>query len=210
MKRILILLLFIPMLMGALYVSRAVNQTWDLTKPDIIDQLDALSGKWDIIKAAKLNEPFLSQEVKYADFPKILLKDKDFYDFNVSTRMYISSEGQDTQSAGLVFRYRNLYSFYMLFLNTKDKRLTLTRAAMGGLKVLKRVNHDFQPDRWYELKASCSLNRIKAFVDGNQILEAEDNTSTGGKVGLVSAGTTRVYFDKLTVNSEVIEATKQQ
>jgi len=205
-KKILLLLFLLPLLLGATYVSKSVEQSWELNKPEIMDHLDQLSGKWEVATAPKLNAPFLTQEVKYADFPKVLIKDKDFYDFEVSTRLYISSENQDTQSAGLVIRYRNLYSYYMLFVNTKDKRITLTRAAMGGLKVLKRLNHEFSPDRWYELKATCQLNRIKAFVDGEMLLEVEDSTSTGGKIGLVSAGTTRVYFDKIGVRSETIEA----
>ena len=46
---------------------------------------------------------------------------------------------------------------------------------------------------------------IKVFVDGEPIFEAQDQTSTGGKVGLVTAGTSEVYFDGLTIRSEEIE-----
>jgi hypothetical protein len=93
----------------------------------------------------------------------------------------------------------------MLFLNAKDQRLTLTRASRGGIKVLKRVNQGFSPDRWYELKAICYLDRLKAFVDGQLILEEEDEVSTGGKIGLVTAATSRVYFEGLQVKAEVFE-----
>jgi len=195
-------------LAGATYTSRPVQKNWQFTSTDILDQLDPLSGKWEVVTPPKLNQPLLSQSVKYADFPKVLLKDRDYYDFEVKTKLYISSESADTQAGGLILRYRNLYSFYMLFVNVKDKRITLTRASLGGFKPLKRVNSNFVPDRWYELKARCYLDQIQAFVDGEPFLTVEDDTSTGGKIGLVTAGTSRVYFDSLSVQSETVEIAK--
>jgi hypothetical protein len=192
-------------LLGARYVTRQVSQAWKFDNAETLEQLESISGKWEIQTPAKLKQPLLTQQVKYADYPKLLVKDRDYFDFQASTRIYVSSENTDTQAGGLVLRYRNLYSFYMLFLNAKDKRITLTRAALSGFKPIKRVNHEFATDRWYELKAICYLNRIQAYVDGQLLLDAEDDTSTGGKVGLVTAGTSRVYFDGLQVNAETIE-----
>lgn len=208
-QKLILVLLALLMTAAVTYQSRTTTQTWKLNAPDVLDQMDALSGKWEVVTPEKLNQPVLTQSVKYADFPKALFKDQDYYDFESSVKLYISSENTDTQSAGLVLRYRNLYSFYMLFLNTKDKRITLTRASLGGLKVVKRVNHDFEPDRWYQLRVSCNLSHFKIFVDNDLILEAEDSVSTGGKIGLVTAGTSRVYFSDLQVNTETIEAEKQ-
>lgn len=209
MKKILLLLCLSPLL-ALTFNSKPVDQTWELGKPEILDHLDALSGKWDVITPDALKVPVLTQQVKYADYPKCVIKDKDFYDFTVSTHLYINGENKDVQAAGLVLRYRNLYSYYMLFVNAKDKRITLTRSAMGGMKALKRVNHNFSPDKWYDLKATCSMNHIKAFVDGEELIAVDDSTSTGGKVGLVAAGTTKVYFDRLSVQSETIEPVRQQ
>jgi hypothetical protein len=42
-------------------------------------------------------------------------------------------------------------------------------------------------------------------VDNQLIIEAEDKVSTGGKIGLVTAGTSSVYFENLQVKSEVFE-----
>ena len=196
----------LPLLfVAATYQSRFISQNWKFDNPGIEDQLSPVSGTWAIMTPEKLKQPVLSQKVKYADYPKVLMKDRDYYDFELTTKIYLSSEGQETQAGGLILRYRNLYSFYMLFLNTKDQRLTLTRASRGGMKVLKRVNQAFTSDRWYELKAVCYLNHVRAFVDGQQIMDVEDEVSTGGKVGLVTAGTSRVYFDGLQVKSEVFE-----
>ena len=208
MKKAALLLLITLTLLAATYTPRSVSQNWKFDSPTSLDQLDPISGKWEIVTPPKLNQPLLSQSVKYADFPKVLVKDKDYYDFDSSVRLYVSSENQDTQAGGLVLRYRNLYSFYMLFVNTKDKRITLTKASLGGMKVVKRVNHEFAPDRWYELKAVCYLDLIRAYVDGEQLFEAKDTTSTGGKIGLVTAGTSRVYFDDLRVNAQAFEVTK--
>ncbi len=197
----------VPLVCLALtYQSRFVNQSWKFDNPAVVDQLSPISGAWVVVTPPKINQPVLSQTVKYADYPKVLMKDRDYFDFEASTKIYISSDSQDTQAGGLILRYRNLFSFYMLFLNSKDQRLTLTRASRGGMKVLKRVEKSFLPDRWYELKAVCYLDRLKAYVDGQLIIEVEDEVSTGGKIGLVTAGTSSVYFQNLTVKSETFEA----
>jgi hypothetical protein len=193
---------------AATYQSKFVNQSWKFDSPAIEDQLSPISGAWEVITPEKLKQPVLTQRVKYADYPKVLMKDRDYYDFETTAKIYLSSEGPDVQAGGLILRYRNLYSFYMLFLNTKDQRLTLTRASRNGMKVLKRVNEPFSPDRWYELKAICYLNHIRAFVDGNQIMDVEDDVSTGGKIGLVTAATSRVYFEGLQIKSETFEVTQ--
>lgn len=206
---LLVLPLFLLGALGATYKAKEVNQSWKFADDTMLDQLDPVSGKWEIMTPKNLNQPLLSQTIKYADFPKALLKDHDYFDFEASTKIYVSSENADTQSGGLVLRYRNLYNFYMLFLNTKDKRVTLTRSGLSGLKVVKRVNLEFKPDQWYELKAICYLDRIKVLVDGEQIFEAQDETSTGGKVGLVTAGTSQVYFQELMIRSEDIEPVQQ-
>ena len=204
-------ILLLPLLLvGATYQPRLLSQNWKFDNPAVVDHLSPISGAWEVVTPPKLNLPVLSQSVKYADYPKVLLKDRDFFDFELTTRIYLSSENSDTQAGGLIFRYRNLYSFYMLFLNVKDQRITLTRASRGGLKVLKRTNQSFTPDRWYELKAQCYLNRLKAFVDGKLLIEQEDEVSTGGKVGLVTAGPSRVYFEALQVKSEVFELSAPQ
>jgi len=208
-QKLILISLSLLMTAAITYQSRTISQSWKLDVPAVLDQMDALSGKWEVVTPDKIKQPVLTQSVKYADFPKALFKDHDFYDFEASVKVYVSSENKDTQSAGLVLRYRNLYSFYMLFLNTKDKRLTLTRASLGGLKIVKRINHDFEPDRWYQLKVVCNLNHFKIFVDNEKILEADDSVSTGGKIGLVTAGTSRVYFSDLQVNTDTIDAQAQ-
>ncbi len=208
MKKHFVLLLPSLLLLAATYTPRTLSQNWKLNSPETLDRLESVSGKWEIATLPKQNQTFLSQAIKYADFPKTLIKDRDYYDFEASIRLYLSSENQETQSAGLILRYRNLYSFYMLFVNSKDKRITLTKASLGGLKVVKRVEHSFDPDHWYDLKAVCYLDRIKGYVDGELLLDAQDETSTGGKIGLVTAGTSRVYFDDLRINSETIEVTR--
>jgi hypothetical protein len=210
MKKYAMLLLLSLLWMGATYTSRGMDQSWRFDRPEALEEIDAISGKWETVTPQKLNIPILSQTVKYADYPKALLKGHDFYDFEVSTRIYISSENEDIQAGGLILRYRNLYSYYMLFLNTKDKRITLTRAALRGIKPLKRENRSVQPDRWYELKAVCYLDRIRAYLDGEPVLDVKDETSTGGQVGLVTGGTSVVYFENIQVRSEKIEVTREQ
>jgi 3-keto-disaccharide hydrolase len=205
----LVCLLPLFLIAAIVYQPKTVSQNWKLNDASVLSQMDPISGRWEVVTPDKLKEPLLSQLIKYADFPKILFRNHDYYDFDASVNIYVSSEFADVQSGGLVLRYRNLYSFYMLFLNAKDKRITLTKASLYGLKVLKRFNYDFQPDHWYELKATCYLNHIKATVDNNVMFEVEDNTATGGKVGLVTAGPSKVYFRNYQINAQAIDLQQQ-
>jgi hypothetical protein len=205
MKKYLLIALIPLLFCGATYRSRLVSQSWKFDSPAALQQLSPISGAWEIVTPPKLNVPVLTQTVKYADYPKTVIKDRDYFDFELSTRIFISSEYQDTQAGGLIFRYRNLYSFYMLFLNAKDQRLTMTRASRGGIKVMQRMNEPVVPDRWYELKVVCYLDELKAYLDNKLVLEVQDDNSTGGKVGLVTAGPSRVYFEALQTKSEVFD-----
>jgi hypothetical protein len=209
MKKFAVLLMLAALMLGSTtYRGKEVAQNWKFDSDAILDKLDPLSGKWEVQSTDKVKTPSLTQTVKYADYPKVLLKDNQFYDFDVATKIYVSSENPDVQAGGLILRYRNLYSFYMLFLNAKDKRLTLTRAGLGGMKVVKRQNYNVSPDQWYELKVRCYLDHIQAFVDGEPVLDANDQTSTGGKIGLVTAGASKVFFDGLDVRAQAVEVTR--
>jgi len=201
---LLIVILLSIGLMAASYQSRTVTQTWKFQADDALSYFEPISGKWSITTPASLKEPLLSQSIKYADFPKILTKDS-FYDFTASTRLYISNDSTDVQSGGMVFRYRNLFSYYLLFVNAKDKRVTLTRASLGGIKALKRQNLPIESNRWYNLKVHCYLDQIKVSLDDQPVIEYKDDTSTGGRVGLVTAGTSVVYFRELIVDNESVE-----
>lgn len=205
MKKLACVVLLSMICLAATYESQVTQVSWKFDNPAIVEQqMNSISGKWEVITPPQFNTNMLTQSVKYADFPKVLMKERDFFDFQASTRIYVSSENENVQAGGLILRYRNLYSFYMLFLNTKDKRVTLTRAARGGLKVLQRTEGPFTPDRWYELKATCYLDQIRVYIDNQLLIEVKDKTSTGGKVGLVTASTSKVFFDDLKVQAESI------
>src|SRR5437763_7444414 len=91
-KTFLLLCLSAILLAATTYTQRSLNQSWKLDNASIGEELDPISGKWEVITAPKINMPVLTQSVKYADYPKVLFKDHDYYDFDVSTKLYISSE----------------------------------------------------------------------------------------------------------------------
>jgi len=59
------------------------------------------------------------------------------------------------------------------------------------------------------LKVDCYLDQIRVHVDNQMLMEVKDKTSTGGKVGLVTASTSKVFFDELKVQTESIAVADQ-
>src|SRR5262245_3156345 len=97
-KKYAILLLLPFFLMGAaVYKSREVSQNWVFDAESSLELLEPISGKWVIETPEKLKQTLLSQTIKYADFPKALIKDHEFYDFEATTRIYINGENADVQ-----------------------------------------------------------------------------------------------------------------
>ncbi len=165
---------------------------------------EELSGVWKIIQKEIKGENLylLNQKLKYLDFPKLISKDS-YYDFTLSTKLYISSEEKDDQAAGLIFRYRNSFKYYMLVADAKDKEIDLIKYDYS-MKIIKKFKYTIEPDKWFTLSIKCNLDNLAASVDGKELFSIIDDTSTGGKLGLITYKKSIVYFKEINLETEVL------
>jgi galactosylceramidase len=77
-------------------------------------------------------------------------------------------------------------------------------AAEGGEKVLARATLADAADRWHTLKLRFSGTRIRGYVDGKPVVEADDALYGKGMAGLLAgpaqAGLSMPYYRNVVVN----------
>lgn len=177
--------------------------TWHIDK-SMEFPFDELSGVWKIVqkKFEGSNLYVLNQKLKYLDFPKLISK-RSYYDFTLTAKLYISSEEKENQAAGLIFRYRNSFKYYMLIADAKDKEINLIRNNYS-IKSIKKVNYTVEPDKWFTLSIKCNLDKLTAYINGQELFSVIDDTSTGGKLGLVTYKNSIIYFSNIDLETEVL------
>lgn len=101
------------------------------------------------------------------------------------------------EMAGLAFRYRTNRHYYLFALSGGSKaRLALhlpiePKLRVHGWKELASADFPYDAKRYYVLKVETDGPRIRAYIDGKLILEANDSELLKGKAGVISSGPAR-------------------
>lgn len=205
------------------------NYIWKIDAESIQLPFKDLSGIWKIEPISMDEHKYaLTQKLNYIDFPK-LLSEQSFYDFTFSAKIYLkedknikkpnkkesSSSKKDKQyyeedesvAAGLIFRYRNNFKYYMIFIDATEDEIDLLKNNYGK-KIIKKINYTIDTDKWYTLSIRCYLDEIAFFLDDKEMFRLNDSASTGGKIGLVTYKKTTAYFNDLILDTEVVSTSK--
>ncbi len=163
--------------------------------------------RWEVRKDATApTQPYVLARVSHDPsgdrYPLALLDGVTLRDGDVSVRIKPVA-GNDEQSGGLVWRYRDPLNYYLVRVNAADKTVAVFRVQNGqSPAMLASAKHDVPANAWSILKISARGARFQVYLDHRRILEGQDNTFTGpGKVGLCTVAESEVYFDDFRVNS---------
>lgn len=85
---------------------------------------------------------------------------------------------------GIVFRYQHSRRHY--FLGFEDGKLRLLKRDQERVTELASAAFTYDTDHYYRLRVICEGARFRAFVDGSELLAAEDDAYACGKIGLSS------------------------
>ena len=107
-------------------------------------------------------------------------------------------------AGGLMLRYRGPFAFVAAVADARTRKLYLLRMTVQGLKVLKKADIPVELNTWYRLRAVCYLDQIVLYWNGQPVIRARERRLTGGRIGLLTIGTSRVYFDDFRVQTERI------
>jgi hypothetical protein len=117
-----------------------------------------------------------------------------------------------TEMAGVVFRYVTNRHYYLFVLTGGNQaRLAVRLPTEKTLRVaewreLGKVAFKYDDHRYYDLRVENDGPRIRAFIDGKQVLQASDSDVTKGKAGLVANIPARFQGFKVTACEPVKEA----
>jgi Domain of Unknown Function (DUF1080) len=165
---------------------------------------DEPAGKWLIKAMPGAPSGKLVVQQTYADatdarYP-ILISDKGEYgDVDVSVKAK-SLSGKIDQGMGLVFRFSDPKSYYIVRANALENNFRLYRMVNGKRLQFASASTKVTPNQWHTLRVVAKGDHIVCYFDGKALIDAHDKTYTKGKVGLWTKADSIIAFDDLAVS----------
>lgn len=124
-----------------------------------------------------------SMEVVDERFPLLIYQKMKFDDFTLTTKFKLV-EGVVEQMAGIVFRYQDEKSFYVIRASGLGSNVRFYKV-VGGIR-----SQPIGPavavakGEWHELKIECRGNKIRAWLNGQEAIpELTDTSFASGRIG---------------------------
>jgi hypothetical protein len=132
-------------------------------------------------------------------FPVLIADSGEYADLDVSMKAKAIS-GKVDQGMGLVFRFRDPKSYYVVRANALENNFRLYRMINGKRLQFAGANMKISSGQWHTLRVAAKGDHITCWLDGKQLIDSHDKTYTTGKVGLWTKADSVIAFDDLTVS----------
>jgi hypothetical protein len=160
-------------------------------------------GKWLVKQMA--DAPSGKHVVEQTDadptdyrFPVLIADKGEYGDLDLSVKGKALS-GKVDQGIGLVFRFRDPKSYYIVRANALENNFRLYRMVNGRRLQFANANVKVTSGQWHTLRAVAKGDHIVCYYDGKPLIDAHDKTYTTGKIGLWTKADSVIAFDDLTV-----------
>jgi len=157
-------------------------------------------GIWRVIEAdiaGATNQPVLvqaSMDVTDERFPMLIYEVQKFDNFTLTTKFKLV-EGVVEQMAGIVFRYQDEKSFYVIRVSGLGGNIRFYKVVGGIRSNPIGPNIPVVKGEWYELKIQCEGRRIKAWLEGQLVLpELNDTSFSSGLIGFWTKSDSVTHF----------------
>jgi hypothetical protein len=164
---------------------------------------DGPAGKWVIQVMA--GAPSGKQVVVQTDadttdnrFPVLIADKADYADVDVSVNGKAIS-GKVDQGIGLVFRFRDPQSYYVVRANALENNVRLYKMVDGRRKQIAGADVKVTSAQWHTLRVVARGDHLVCSYEGQKLIDVQDATYTKGKVGLWTKADSVTAFDDLTV-----------
>ena len=134
-------------------------------------------------------------------FPVLIADNGEYADLDVSVKGKALS-GKVDQGIGLVFRFRDPKSYYVLRANALENNFRLYRMVNGRRLQFAGSNVKVPSGAWHTLRVVAKGDHITCYFNGKPLIDAHDKTYSTGKVGLWSKADSVIAFDDLQVASQ--------
>jgi Domain of Unknown Function (DUF1080) len=162
------------------------------------------AGKWAVTEMS--DAPSGKHAVVQTDanstgtrFPVLIADDGEYADLDVSMKAKAIS-GKVDQGMGLVFRFRDPKSYYVVRANALENNFRLYRMVNGKRLQRATVSMKVSAAQWHTIRVVAKGDHITCWFDGKQLIDAHDKTYTTGKVGLWTKADSVIEFDDLAVS----------
>ncbi len=152
---------------------------------------DAPSGKYVVVQT----------DADKADsrFPVLIADGADYADLDLSMRAKVIS-GKADQGMGLVFRFRDPKSYYVVRANPLENNFRLYRMVEGKRLQFASANVNISANQWHTIRVVAKGDHITCWFDGKQLIDTHDKTYSTGKIGLWTKSDSVIAFDDLNVS----------
>lgn len=163
-------------------------------------------GRWRAVPEVGpngTNQTVLAQtsaDVTDERFPVLLYEKTKFDDFTLTTKFKLV-EGVVEQMAGIVFRYQDEKSFYVIRASGLGNNVRFYKV-VGGIR-----SQPIGPavgvaqGAWHELKIECRGNKIRAWLNGREVIpELTDTSFASGRIGFFTKSDSLSQFADTRIN----------
>lgn len=153
------------------------------------------SGTWAVCAETDApSPPNVLCQTGTATFPAIQLSDTLYSDVVLSARFKPVS-GRTDQAAGLIFRIQDKDNYYIVRGNALENNVNIYKYVNGQRLTIKEGNASVLSGQWQELRAEAVSHGIRAYLNGELVVEAADATYAAGTVGLWTKADSVTCFD---------------
>ena len=162
------------------------------------------AGKWlvqEMAAAPSGKQVVVQTEANDTDnrFPVLMAEGPEFADVDVSVKGKAIS-GQVDQAIGLVFRFGDPQSYYVVRANALENNFRLYKMVNGHRKQFAGADVKVTPNQWHTLRVVARGDHIICYFDGQKLIDARDAIYAKGKVGLWTKADSVTAFADLTVS----------
>src|SRR5438046_1487315 len=160
---------------------------------------EVFSGSWVVrAEADAPSKPNARCQVGSAEFPAVALGTIVYGDVTVTLRFKPVS-GKTDQAAGIIFRVQDKDDYYILRANALEANVNLYKYAGGRRSGIKEGSARVASGQWQELRVQVSGDRMRGFLNGQQVVDATDSAYRAGRIGLWTKADSLTCFDDVVV-----------
>lgn len=160
---------------------------------------EIFSGSWVVrAEADAPSTPNALCQVGNAEFPAIALGNGVYGDVTITIRFKPIS-GKVDQAAGVISRVQDKDNYYIIRANVLETNVNLYKYAGGRRSGIKDGGATVANGQWQELRLEVSGDRLRGFLNGHLVVEANDSTYKAGRVGLWTKADSVTCFDDVVV-----------
>jgi len=130
----------------------------------------------------------------------LAILDGKILQFGEAAVRFKTVNGEEDQAAGIVWRYKDPQTYYVVRANAREDNCSVYRVKQGKRKLLESQSIIVSPYIWHDLRIIFVNDKFTAFFDGELVLGGKDSSFRSGQVGLWTKADSVTYFDDFRVS----------